>query len=417
MRESHRISVVIPSWNCLRDLRQCLESLAAQEGVKAEPFVVDNGSEDGTGEFLRERGVPHVSLPFNHGFAAAVNHGLARTTAPLVMVLNQDTVLEPDCLSRLCSALEPDPSVGGAQPLILQLEPVARDAEAPETVVYSHGQSLTLDGRARENGAGRPRSATRIEPREIFGVCGAACMLRRELIDALGGYDETYFAFYEDVDLNVRARIAGWRFLLAPDAFVWHIGNAAWRAGFERPGAVNSRLVARNRLATQIKFMPVRSIPRIAAVEVGSLARAISQRRLGATLRGKLETLGRLPSLLRERRRLRGTGRPERARAWLGVGWEQGRVGTDVAAPQAAGPPGPEAVRSDGAGGHLRAISGVYCAARWIGNRAASRSSCGDSWDAPSGTRNGRRRAPAWPGPAAGWTPSSTRSGSPTSRS
>ncbi len=330
--------MVIPSWNCLGSLRECLGSLGAQQGVAVEPFVVDNGSRDGTGEFLREAGVPHVCLPFNHGFAAAVNLGLKSTGTPLVMVLNEDTVLEPDCLRRLASALDSDPSMGGAQPLILQLQTFPQDAAAPDTIVYSHGQSLTPDGRAREDGAGRPRSTSPIERREIFGVCGAACLFRRELLDALGGYDESYFAFYEDVDLNVRARIAGWRFLLAPDALVWHIGNAAWHAGFERPAAENSRLVARNRLATQIKFMTVRSIPRIAAVEVGSLARAGLQGRLGATLRGKLEALRCLPSLLRQRRRLRRTGRPERARAWLGVGWAQGRVGTDVASGRDAGP-------------------------------------------------------------------------------
>jgi GT2 family glycosyltransferase len=332
MAEAARISVVIPSWNCLEDLRECLSSLEAQQGVGVEPFVVDNGSEDGTAEYLRETGVPHLSLPFNHGFAVAVNLGVARTSTPLVMVLNEDTVLEPDCLRRLSSALDSHPSLGGVQPLILQLEPFRQPADAPDTIVYSHGQSLTRDGRAREDGAGRPRSATLIERREIFGVCGAAGLFRRELLDALNGYDESYFAFYEDVDLNVRARMAGWRFMLAPDAFVWHIGNAAWRNGFERPGATNSRLVARNRLATQIKFMPLRSIPRIAAVEAGALARAFSQQRLGASLAGKLETLRRLPALLRERRRLRQCGRPERAREWLGVGWAQGRVGPGVAA-------------------------------------------------------------------------------------
>ena len=340
MGDVPRISVVIPSWNCLEDLRECLSSLIAQQGVEVEPFIVDNGSEDGTGEFLRETGVPHLSLPFNHGFAAAVNLGVARTRTPLVMVLNEDTLVEPDCLRRLASALDSDPSLGGVQPLILQLQPFRQDAEAPDTVVYSHGQSLTRDGRAREDGAGRPRSATWIERREIFGVCGAACLFRRELLDALNGYDESYFAFYEDVDLNVRARMAGWRFLLAPDAFVWHVGNAAWRAGFKRPGAENSRLVARNRLATQIKFMPARSLPRIAAVEVGSLARAFTQRRLGAALGGKLETLRRLPRLLRERRRLRQTGRPERARVWLGVGWAQGRVGQEVTPLRPADPTG-----------------------------------------------------------------------------
>jgi GT2 family glycosyltransferase len=155
---------------------------------------------------------------------------------------------------------------------------------------------------------------------EIFGVCGAACLLRRDSFDALGGFDESYFSFYEDVDLNVRARIAGWRFAYVPEAVVWHLGNASWQAGFARPGAENARLVARNRLATQVKYMPLRSAPRIAAVEAGALIRAASQKRLRATLAGKLAGLRRLPSLLRERRRLRREGDPELARRWLGVG-------------------------------------------------------------------------------------------------
>jgi hypothetical protein len=85
------------------------------------------------------------------------------------------------------------------------------------------------------------------------------------------------------------------------------------------PGAWNARLVARNRLATQAKFMPLRALPRIAAVEVGSLARAARQRRLRATLAGKLAVLPWLPALLRERRRLRREGDPRLARRWLGV--------------------------------------------------------------------------------------------------
>lgn len=328
MGDPPRVAVVIPSWNGLGDLRECLGSLGAQEQVETEPFVVDNGSEDGTGEFLRQTGVSHLSLPRNHGFAAAVNLGVARTRSPLVMVLNEDTLLEPDCLHRLVSALQADPSLGGVQPLIFQLQRgMPRDPVDPDAVVYSHGQSLTRDGRAREDGAGRPRSATPIERREIFGACGAACLLRRELLEGLNGYDESYFAFYEDVDLNVRARVAGWRFLLEPAAVVWHVGNAAWRAGFRRPGAQNARLVARNRLATQVKFMPVRSTPRIAAVEAGSLARALVHGRLFPTLAGKFEALRRLPELLRKRREMRRSGRPELARAWLGVGWAQGRVG------------------------------------------------------------------------------------------
>jgi GT2 family glycosyltransferase len=329
------VAVVIPSWNSLELLPRCLGSLTEQ-GVEVELLVVDNGSSDGSLEYLQREGVPHISLPRNVGFARAVNLGTGRVAAGTVLVLNADTALEPGCVSLLQDALDADPGLGGVQPRIVQLEETAGAPGDPPGVrpfegatrtpgapvrarLYSAGQALTADGRAFEQGAGEAQSEAFLHPNEIFGVCGAACLLRRELFAELGGYDESYFAFYEDVDLNVRARIAGWRFAYVPEAVVWHVGNASWQAGFARPGAENARLVARNRLATQVKFMPLRALPRIAVVEAGSLARAASQRRLRATLRGKLAALRWLPRLLRERRRLRHEGDPSRARRWLGA--------------------------------------------------------------------------------------------------
>lgn len=313
------MAVVIPSWNSEGLLPRCLDSLSGQ-GVEVELMVVDNGSSDGSVELLERRGVPHVALPENIGFAAAVNLGAARTRAGAVLALNADTALEPGCLTLLLDALEADPRLGGVQPRLLQLEGGgAAPADPAAARLYSAGQALTADGRAIELGAGEAQPPRLPDMHEIFGVCGAACLLRRELFTELGGYDESYFAFYEDVDLNVRARIAGWRFAYVPEAVIWHVGNASWQAGFSRPGAENARLVARNRLATQIKFMPASAIPRIAAIEVGALARAASQRRLRATLAGKLAALRWLPRLLRERRRLRREGDPARARRWLGA--------------------------------------------------------------------------------------------------
>lgn len=310
-------AVVIPSWNSAGLLPRCLDSLADQ-GAELELMVVDNGSSDGSVELLRERGVPHVSLQRNTGFAAAVNLGAARTSAPAVLVLNADTVLEPDCVGRLAAALAADPGLGGVQPRILQLE-AGGGQDIATARLYSRGMALSADGRAFEEGAGEPQDERSAAAREIFGVCGAACLLRRRLFDDLGGYDESYFAFYEDVDLNVRARIAGWRFAYVPEAVVWHLGNASWLAEAPSPGAWNARLVARNRLATQVKFVPARALPRIAAVEAGALWRAARQRRLRATLAGKLAALRRLPALLRERRRLRREGDPRLAQRWLGV--------------------------------------------------------------------------------------------------
>ncbi|HMB54617.1 MAG TPA: glycosyltransferase family 2 protein [Thermoanaerobaculia bacterium] len=321
MVKPKEVAVVIPSWNTLAFLPACVESVRGQEG-DPELLVVDNGSSDGSVEWLREHEVPHLSLPENLGFAAAVNLGARRTAAPAVLALNADTVLAPGCLAPLLAALQSDPSLGGVQPRILQGEGDGLGGTGATRLedarVYSAGQALTRDGRAYELGAGEPQRPGHLERREVFGVCGAACLLRRELFDRLGGYDESYFAFYEDVDLNMRARIAGWRFEYVPEAVVWHAGNAAWASGFERPSAENAKLVARNRLATQLKFMPAGVAPRIAAVELGALARAARERRFLATLRGKLAALPWLPRLLRERRSLRREGEPALARRWLG---------------------------------------------------------------------------------------------------
>lgn len=280
-------------------------------------MVIDNGSSDGTAEYLEREGVPHVSLPENVGFAPAVNLGVRRTSAPAVFVLNADTVLEPGALGALVEALAADPALGGVQPRLLQLEQGAA-MDVATARLYSVGQRLSRDGRAFELGAGEAQGEGSARPREVFGVCGAACLLRRELLDRVGGYDERYFAFYEDVDLNVRARIAGWRFGYVPEAVVWHVGNATWTAQAPRASAWNAKLVARNRIATQLKFLPARALPRVLLIELGALARAARQGRFRATLRGKLEGLRWLPEMLRERRRLRREGELELAREWLG---------------------------------------------------------------------------------------------------
>ena len=308
-------AVVIPSWNSAALLPDCIASIRGQ-GLEVELMVVDNGSTDGSVAFLQREGIAHITLPENIGFAAAVNLGIARTVADSILVLNADTVLESGSVERLVAALVADPGLGGVQPRLLQLEDGARTVAAAR--LYSAGMALTADGRAFETGAGKEQAEEWLRPREVFGVCGAACLLRRALLTEVGGYDESYVSFYEDVDLNVRGQMRGWRFAYEPEAVVWHVGNASWTEGFTRPRAENARLVARNRLATQVKFMPVAAAPRIAAVEMAALVRAARERRFVATFRGKLEALGRLRSLLAERRRLAAEGDVGRARAWLG---------------------------------------------------------------------------------------------------
>ena len=115
---SRSVAVVIPNWNSLQHLTRCLGSLEnAAQGLEIELLVVDNGSADGSVGYLEREGVPHVALPENTGFAAAVNLGASRTEADSILVLNADTVLEPGSVGALLDALEADPGLGGVQPL------------------------------------------------------------------------------------------------------------------------------------------------------------------------------------------------------------------------------------------------------------------------------------------------------------
>ncbi len=314
-----QVAVVIPNWNCLSDLRACIDSLRSQEGIELELMVVDNGSTDGSIKWMQDERIPHIPLPRNLGFASAVNLGFSATTADAVATVNSDTVLEPGALAKMHEVLVSDEHTGGVQPRILSLvRGHEQNPDDPEALIYSLGQALTADGRAREDGIGQPQGKRGFEAREIFGVCGAACMFRRQMVIDLGGYDESYFAFYEDVNLNVRARVHGWTFRLEPSAVVWHVGNAAWNSNFDRPDAENARLVARNRIFTQSKFMPISALPRVAAVEIGAIVRAIAARRFMLTLAGKGAAFLRFPEMLKTRRKLRKQGELELAQAWLG---------------------------------------------------------------------------------------------------
>jgi GT2 family glycosyltransferase len=306
-----RVAAVIPSWNTAEYLRRCLASVAAQDDVGVEVMVVDNGSEDDTPGWLRHSQIPHRLLPSNVGFARAVNLGVAHTQAPLVLVLNADCVLEAGCLAQLVTALERDPELGGVQPLIVQ-----DTAGEDQPRVYSRGQCLTKSGNAYEDGWGEHADLCVPGPLEVFGVSGAACLLRRELFSRLGGYDELYFAFYEDVDLNARARLAGWRFACSPSAVTRHTGHVAWRR-HPRARSFNARLTMQNRIATAVKVLPMAGLPGMVATTLRWVLTSFYHRTTSAVLAGIAGAIRDLPRLLRERRRLRGTGQTGTLDTWL----------------------------------------------------------------------------------------------------
>jgi GT2 family glycosyltransferase len=293
------VAAIVPSWNTAAHLGRCLDSLAAQMGACVEILVVDNGSDDASLELVKRRGVSYVALPANVGFAKAVNLGVAKTRAPLLLVLNADCFLAPDAVALLAAEMERDAGLGGVQPRIVQEND---GAESPR--IYSAGQVLTRSGRAFERGWGEPDAASFQAREEVFGVSGAACLLRRELFSGLGGYDESYFAFFEDVDLNARARLAGWRFAYVPAARAVHVGHAAWRQA-ARAQRFNVELTVRNRLATAAKVLPRGGVAGALWLTMRSISAGPLRGTGLAALAGALTALRWMPRLLRERRRLR----------------------------------------------------------------------------------------------------------------
>jgi GT2 family glycosyltransferase len=304
------VAAVIPSWNTAAHLGRCLDALAAQSAVVVEPLVVDNGSTDGSLELLESRGVAHLPLHENVGFARAVNLGVASTDTRFVLILNADCFPSPECVRMLLEDLCAEHRLGGVQPRILQA-----GAGNGGNLIYSAGQGLTRHGRAFERGWGEPDGPRYAQREEVFGVSGAACLLRRELFTDLGGYDEAYFAFFEDVDLNARARLAGWSFAYVPDAVALHIGHAGW-GRHARAQRFNVELTVRNRLATAVKVLPTTGIAGAAALTARSVAAGPLRGTGAAALIGALGALRWLPRLLRERRRLR-RGATDSLDGWL----------------------------------------------------------------------------------------------------
>jgi hypothetical protein len=292
--------VVIPNWNGLRWLPRCLESLAAQELAPAEVIVVDNGSDDGSLEYLRAHplAVRVIEMGSNTGFAVAANRGLRAAGRELVALLNTDVVLEPDWLRRMAGALAADLQAASVTGKMLDL--------ADRRYVYDAGDVLRRDGACEQRGRFLPDDGRWDTPGEVFGACAGAAIYRRSVVLAAGGFDERYFAYLEDVDLALRLRLAGWRCRYEP-AVALHAGEGS---SHQLAGA-HHYLVQRNTLLLVGKAFPPAWWGLVVYRQLSWLREAARQRRLGVFLRATAAGL-RLAAkvgLRGERRALRAAAR------------------------------------------------------------------------------------------------------------
>jgi len=305
--QSHpTVTVVVPTLAAGEPLAECLESLERQTFQDFEIVVVDN-----SGELQIPPGgrLSVVVNSKNVGFGAAVNQGINGSAAPFIAALNDDATVDPHWLEALVAAMESRPDVGMC---------ASRICLASDGRLDSAGMLLGMDGSSKQRGhLESPEDYARRE--EALLPSGCAAFYRREMLEEIGLFDESFFLYCEDTDLGLRARWAAWECLYVPDAKVRHrYSHSAGGAS-----ALKAYYVERNRLMLAVKNLP---FGMLALAPFYSLSRYFWHAVYALTGRGKaaefrqsgnalalpfyvlrayLALLPRLPALWRERRRMK----------------------------------------------------------------------------------------------------------------
>lgn len=291
------LTVAVLTYNGRELLQTVLPSLAAQRFRDFRTVVVDNGSRDGSAEWLAEHWpeVEVIALPDNVGVTAALNVCLRAGDSELVALLNNDLELHPDCLGELVAAMRRHPRAGSAGAKLVDFH--------DRGVLDGAGDLLGWGGVPARRGHGERDHGQYDAPRAIFGACGAAAVYRRAAIEQVGPFDEAFYAFYEDSDWALRAQLAGWDCRYVPSAIAYHMGSAtlgAEMSDFTRYHVWRNAiwLVAKDYPASAL----LRQAHRLAFVQAAGLRDAVRARKLAVWRHAVGDALAGLPAVLQRRR-------------------------------------------------------------------------------------------------------------------
>lgn len=230
---ARKVAVVVLTWNGRSLTLDCLESLAALTWGNLETVVVDNHSTDGTAEAIKSSCGETVSVlvnPENLGFSGGNNVGIRYALdrgADWVLLLNNDTIVDPGLVDRLVEAAACAPDVGVVGPKIYYSHP-------PDRIWSAGGEIFLSRGTARHIGIRRRDTGEYDTPRDVDYVSGCALMASRDVFETIGLLDSSYVLYFEDADFCTRARMHGFRVRYAPGAVVWHRISSATGGQFGR---------------------------------------------------------------------------------------------------------------------------------------------------------------------------------------
>lgn len=241
------VTIVIPNWNGMEYLPACLASLQDQTEERFAVILIDNGSEDGSVDFVR-REYPQIRIRAFHrntGFCRAVNEGIRLSRTPFVILLNNDTICDRNFVRELVQGMHRHSNAFSGSARMMQM--------ADPEKIDDAGDYYCALGWAFANGKGKGADEYSRE-QKVFSACAGAAIYRRNLLLKLGLFDEAHFAYLEDVDIGYRARLAGYENWYFPKACVLHAGSGA---SGSRYNAFKTSLASRNSLYLIRKNMPV----------------------------------------------------------------------------------------------------------------------------------------------------------------
>lgn len=298
-----RVVVAVATWNGRHLLETFLPSVAAQRFRDFRLVVVDDASTDDTVAWLAARWpeVEVVALKVNGGVARAFNHCVrAAGATEFIALFNNDIELDPHCLGQLVEALDAHPQAGSAGAKLLNFY---RRGE-----LDGAGDTFDWAGTATRRGHGERDRGQYDRPEAVFGACAGAALYRRSAFERVGLFDERFFAFFEDVDWNFRAQMAGLSARYVPSAVAFHMGSATLGRGMTD---FSHYQLTRNGIWIVAKDFPPRALlshaPRIAYVQVAQLVAALQARRGRVWVRAVRDALRALPAVLRGRREVQAT--------------------------------------------------------------------------------------------------------------
>lgn len=220
MERYPKVVIIILNWNGKEDTAECLNSLGAVTYPSYEVLVVDNASSDGSVEYLREKfpGQKLIENKENQGFSAGNNAGIKwamENSADYVLLLNNDTVVDPAFLDELVKVAEGDKRIGIVGPKMYYYE--------PKDMLYFAGATINwYTGRTKHVGIKKIDRGQFDSIQDADFIAGAAMLIKKEVIDAVGMLPTEYFLQYEDIDYSVNARRHGYRLVYVPGAKIWH---------------------------------------------------------------------------------------------------------------------------------------------------------------------------------------------------